>query len=360
MSEDLMESLRLIHARLSLLEDRLQGPQARPGLGAPEDEGRVVRQGRRETWRKDLPGDPNHRKGGKYEPPDVNSRRYSGKEMERIKRQLNEYWEYILQVNPRFDFSEEQVKYVTTTEVLLEMSVNLNRIFSRETLDEERQPVVVDLFAGTLLDAITMAYELRAQEIHASDLPLSGADEHDYAWYNLQRFKEVAPDKTTPIYFKRCSASEFFTQLKQTSFGFDLLYLDPPWSMPGQSKEMDHFELLDFLVQEVFNPMFYEGFKPHVIVIKTRFAWDEMEAAMKHLKSYQHVETLAFTPYRRTVHYHVMISRDYREYTWVPSEVFSHVYKGKSLPPGERRRLIPDQLPSFKFARVKPNRLIAP
>jgi len=274
---------------------------------------------------------------------------------------MNEYWEYILQVNPEFDFNEEQIKYITVTEVMLELCRNLNKFFKCESMDLDKAPVVVDLFAGTLLDAITMAYELDADKIYASDLPL--AQGKDFAWHNLQRFKEVAPEKTTPIFFQRCSASKFFTDLKISSLKMDLLYLDPPWALPGMPKEMDHKGLMKFLVEEVFNPMFHEGFKPHVIVVKTRFGWNEIDDVMKDLKSYQHIETLAFKPFRRLVHFHVMISRDYTQYNWVPSDFFSHVFRGQKLPPlppGERRRLIPDQLPSFKFERVKPNRLIAP
>ena len=335
--DDLLESLKMIHTRLEKLEND------KPGLELQSVPRWLMQHHEWETMKHEL-FTTNTVLGGKF--------RYSTETLNRMKAQYNAYWKDITGRDIKFRFGENNVKFMTVTEPALKRNLMLRKYF----VDD---PVVMEPFAGCGADTITLIYNLGARVIYASDMAEKFAV--DYIKGNVKSFQEAIPESkyTRVVLFKKSSAELFRELTEETTedgdiraVHIDLLYLDPPWTLPGMQREATPSELLQFLDDEVFKPMFERGFTPKVIVVKTRFGWKEMRDMMSQIQGYSHIDTIKFTPFKNEVNFHVLIVNRYTVSKWEPSQEYKYIYKGgeaPALPPPGEQRVI--DFGEFKYER---------
>ena len=333
-SDELLESLRLMHLRLERLENdkRTQGNESDMSLQSvprwlmQHHEWEALKQ-EFLTTRPVL--------GARF--------RYSTETLKRMNAQYNQYWKDITGRNIKFRFGEGDVKFMTVTEPALRRNLMLRKYF----VDD---PVVMEPFAGCGGDTITFMYNLGAKTIYASAMAEKFAV--NYIQGNVNNFQEAVPESgyTKVVLFKKSAAALFHELTEEIdedgniqAVHIDLLYLDPPWTLPGMKEEATPAELLQFLNEQVFDPMLERGFTPKVIVVKTRFGWKDMRDLMSHIQGYLHVDTIKFTPFKNEVNFHVLIVNRYTISTWEPSQEYKHIYKGgdaPALPPAGETRAI--------------------
>jgi hypothetical protein len=116
----------------------------------------------------------------------------------------------------------------------------------------------------------------------------------------------------------------------------DILYLDPPWTLPVETnavtpleqKEATAEELVQWLDTQVFAPMFQRGFDPRLIVMKTRFGYEAMQKIQYRFGNYSHIETIKARPFRNDFYFHVLVNNSiYAESEWIPGDRFNKIYK---------------------------------
>ena len=348
-STELLEALSLIHLRLN----RLEAAGAREGTGAvlliPH------RAAESNAW-----------EANKLEIERVNQQflagmvskkkrhQYTYEQIKEMIRKYNAYWLSKTGIDIGFTFGEANVGFMTMAEPALRRNEYLRALFPYA-------PVVVEPFAGCGADTISFMYNLGASKIYASDY--ANKFEVDYIRRNVENFKRAVPGMAdVDITLFKDKAEDFFGNLRDAPDAHgntvvphvDLLYLDPPWRLDGmsQNQEATPGELLNYLAGEVFRPLFDEGFLPHIIVVKTRFGWEEMREMMSNVKGYRHVFTMKFTPLRREVNFHVLQSDMYEVVKLLPSDDYEHIYRGKPLPalPQDETRRIKDY-GRFEYAR---------
>lgn len=346
MSGDVVESIRLLHERLAKLELHAADQRGKKARAFVADHPKALRNYLEwETMKEDVLSTmsgslgaslgvlPGQRKGEK---------RYQTAMIQKMVDQFNKYWTDNTLENIKFSFSMDHFKFLTLSEVALGRNEVLRKYFVS-------RPVILEPFAGCGADTITFLYNLHPEVILASDM--AKKFEVDYIKKNVANFKAAfAHTREVPVVLYNEKASELLARVKKEPGEnhvvvrhIDLLYLDPPWVLPGKTEEASPQELLDFLMDEVFQPMRANGFVPKVIVIKTRFGWKEMDKLMDMVRGFTQRDTLSMAPLRRTVHFHILTSNELTISNWKPSPEFMHVYRDgpePALPRGDPKRAI--------------------
>ena len=262
---------------------------------------------------------------------------YSYATLDSMIGQYNWYWKAITGRDVHFRFGKDSVKFLTVTEPALKRNEMLLKYFASD-------PVVMEPFAGPGADTVSFLFNLGAKQIYASDMTQKFSV--DYIKRNVQSFQEAFPETrhVQVVLFNKRSAT-FLRELTEEidekgvtqAVHIDLLYLDPPWQLPGMDREATPLELLQFLNDEVFDPVFERGFTPKVIVVKTRSGWQEMRELMSQIQGYLHVDTIQATPFTNEINFHVLIVNRYTVTKWIPGKIYRYAYKG-----GEAPETLPD------------------
>lgn len=357
MSSEVLESLQLIHSRLSRLEETRKG-----GDNRVEALGEVPR------WLR------NHYEWTMMQAHMDTHVRFLGRDttpskqtLKEMNRKYNQYWEEFTGRNPGFYFGLEQYKYITIAEDALKRDQKIMDWLMIEN------PCIVEPYAGYGADTVAMAFNMNPRFLFCNDR--AGAPENgkfvyvrdaieeskgrqgqrglrhtqvspfDYELKNLMRFQETFPEtlKSQVVLFNM-EARQFFeeaTEFRDTAgnimpFHCDVLYLDPNWTLPGATREATADELVDSMQAEVFEPMFRRGMRPKMIVIKTRFKWEEMRRVMDKIEGYLHMQTILFTPFTREVAFHLLITTEYDVLRIKDSDLKKFVYNKGKEPKGAK------------------------
>ena len=338
MSGEVVDSIRLLHERLERLE--LRGAETSSRFIA--DHAKALKNYLEWEAMKEEILSPAGSFLGVYPKPRSSDTKSKNESVDRMVAQFNKYWTDNTLKKIEFSFGWEHFRFITLSELALGRNMVLRRYFVS-------RPVVLEPFAGCGADTITFLYNLQPKMILASDM--AQKFQVDYIKKNIAKFKSAFPHTSEiPVVLYNERASELLARIKREPGEnhvvvphIDLLYLDPPWVIPGMKEEATPKELLDFLMEEVFQPMRANGFVPKVIVIKTRFGWKEMDKLMDMVKGFTQRDTLSMAPLRRTVHFHILTSNELTISNWTPSPEFVHVYRDGPepvLPKGDPRRAI--------------------
>ncbi len=364
MSSEVLESLHLIHTRLKKLEDERLSSEVQRGddFAVPrwlqQCHEWSIMQNELDIHRQTL--------GGDY--------RITKALLEKAIKIYNKYWYDITGVNFGFKFGIDQYKFVTPAEFALKRNLLMRRMIGVD------RPSVIEPFAGSGLDTVTMMDNLkpymmyccdsvgmeegRNDFVYASEIRmgsgarLEGMDDgpkkrggrgisamnpFDYLPQNVKKMQDSAPGtKRTQVVLFNMTAKQFFRVAKGSTFKdvsgepkafhADVLYLDPPWTLPGMSRESTADELVDYLDDEVIKPMLHEDIRPKLICVKTRFDWEEMRRVMGSVPGYLHEYTIEGTPFRSKINFHFLVSTDYDILEWEPSKEYNHATWDKEAP----------------------------
>jgi hypothetical protein len=297
----------------------------------------------------------------------------------------NMYWATQLKVD-RIDFriSKEDFAYTTLSDTALYRNTYLSSFFVNP-------PVVVDCYAGVGMDTISFMHnlmftdELSIKKIYAvennDDDDRNGRLIHNVQEYIRARDK-VQPGALVPaggdglqsqIEFYLNGTELFFQNCrhfkKNAIEEIDLLYIDPPWTLPGKenkglSGEATPMELLRFLFDTVFKHLIDSKIKVKVVCIKTRFKWEQCAPFIEMLSNYiqderkrfAHVTTLSNKPFKNVYYFHVIktVEAEYGE--WHQSGLFKKTYgvKPRVTQNGEGGAVDEYQPPNDKYERPVP------
>jgi hypothetical protein len=342
MSGEVVESIRLLHERLERLELHAADQRARTSHSFIADHAKALKNYLEWEAMKEEVLSPTSSFLGVAPRPTKGNTMKKDELIQRMVKQFNKYWYDNTVKNIKFSFSWDHFQFLTLSEVALGRNEVLTKYFVS-------RPVILEPFAGCGADTISFLYNLNPKMILASDM--AKKFEVDYIKRNVANFKAVFPHTSEiPVVLYNERASELLRRVKKEPgenhvvvHHIDFLYLDPPWVLPGTKQEATPRELLDFLMEEVFEPMRANSFVPKVIVIKTRFGEKDMGELMKMVNGFTHRDTLIMAPLRRTVHFHILTSNELTISNWKPSPEFVHVYRDgpePELPPGDPQRAI--------------------
>jgi hypothetical protein len=252
------------------------------------------------------------------------------RQIQRMVVQFNRYWKIITGKDIHFKFDKGDVSTLSSSEPSLIRDYFMSKHFTQ-------RPFIIDVFGGVGGDVITFLFMLAPEKIHCIEFV---RDQHDREKYdkllsNIQNFKAAMPDyiKNIDVQTFQSSCQTYFTQTPPPRI--DLLYLDPPWVLNGANRECTAAELIDYLIEEVFSHVFgpaaqaITNVTPHVICIKTRFGWPELESIMNKIPEFYRMDSTSNTPFRGTYYFHTLVVKNPELHTWVHSDVWNMVYDRK-------------------------------
>jgi hypothetical protein len=333
MSNEVLQSLQLIHTRLSKLEDK------KKEAGRDEAFTALLKLPK---WFHDHLEWETMKQDFIMKSQLLGVEVFSTSQINEFVRNYNMYWTDVTGKDIKFRYGNAHVKQLTLPEAALRRNVELRGYF-------KYRPTIFEAYPGCGGDTITFLYNFDPKAIYASDL--TQKYEPNYIRNNVIKFQQQFPEtkKTKVILFNK-RASDFLLELSEQQGGeeqsdehvhVDMLYLDPPWTLDGMDREMTAEEMMDYLSKEIFDPIYERGFTPKLIVLKARFDWKSMRGLMSKLPGYLHVDTMNFSPLRREVRFHIMLSTRYTVSTWHESAESKYCFKGgpePSFPRGDPRR----------------------
>jgi hypothetical protein len=359
MSEQVLESLKLIHSRLSKLEESRKAGDNRVHAMGPIPRWLqthyewTMMQAHLETHARFLGVDHS----------------YTGRQLDEMNRQYNFYWEQITGKNPKFYFGFDGVKYITAAEPAIRRNMNIKALLGMD------EPHICEPYAGYGADSVAFLMTMKAKFLYCNDkkgapengkyvyvsdlvtkpgqneAPAEGTGSSlgalngkrkpkvtawDHELKNLIRFQETYEEtQQTQVILFNMGAKEMMetagefrdTEGNMVPFHIDLLYLDPDWTLPGMKREATAAELLDNMHENILQPMFKRGQRPKAIVIKTRFQWEEMRGVMDRVDGYIHLQTMLTTPFRNEIAFHILISSEYDVVRLENSQLYDFTYR---------------------------------
>lgn len=340
---ELLELLHHLRGRVSALEDY-------GGLGAVfqmlDDEGNpleneATRYVQRGHGRK--PINP----GKKYRIP--------ARVLERMVARNDQYWSQKLKSEVHFKITERDFAFATLSDTGLYRNSYLSQFFLNP-------PVVVDAYAGVGMDSISFLFYL----YYLHDVGLKrlyivenddDEDRNDRLIHNIHEYmraKEgVEPGKVfvpsgdggggNEIDFYLNGTEKFFLNCRSFSKNavdtIDLLYIDPPWTLPdmpnsGPDGEATPAELLQFLYDTIFKHVIESRVHVRVVCIKTRFTWEQCRPFIgilsQHIsdpnKRFVHATTIKCQPFKNVYYFHVIKTVEAEYGDWEPSSAYKKVY----------------------------------
>lgn len=262
----------------------------------------------------------------------------------KINQENNDYWSYLLNKEIDFEIGEIDVAYVTASDTGLIRNQYLSSLFLNP-------PVVVDAYAGVGMDSISFLYNLYWKDGHTIKrlyVVENGGEEekerNDRLISNVQKFVAARDMQTeglvefclwgTENFFKECK------NFKKNPVNFiDLLYLDPPWTVPGRKNsgkkgEATPQELMDYVYDTILKVLIDQKIHVRVVCIKTRFEWREVSNIIELLrekikdpkKQFLHHSTIKCKPFENVYYFHSICTMEPEVGEWVETAVFEKAY----------------------------------
>jgi len=209
---------------------------------------------------------------------DVAKRKRTPEECKFFSEKFNAYFEMRTGKKWEFVITPESAWYVSAFEANMKLCKLLMTLF-------DERPTIADAFGGSGGDLAGFMFNLYPKEVFVSDSmfvhdPVVLSREGGIMEHNLRNmismFRElnaVGPTGEAPPVFhapRKLNSVDFMRSLPR-GLKLHILYLDPIWSMPGETKEMDVDQLVGFLKHNVFDPMVSMEITPRCIVLKTRW-----------------------------------------------------------------------------------------
>lgn len=262
--------------------------------------------------------------------------------MQRIRDRTDLYWSVILDQPVHFEQSEVDVAYTTASDVALFRNGYMSSFFFNP-------PVVVDAYAGIGFDTISFLYNLyfkngdnvkRIYSVENDD----DTDRNSRLIHNVTEFVRLKDEQLAHrIEFFLNGTEKFFQQCKYFAVepvdSIDLLYVDPPWTLPfrpnsGENGEATPQELLEFMYDTIFRHLIENRIRVKVVCIKTRFDWKHCEPIMDilraHIKEpteqFTHTTTVESTPFNHTFYFHIIKTLEAEYGKYQQSDVFKFAY----------------------------------
>lgn len=254
--------------------------------------------------------------------------------LEGMVHQFNQWWWDYRHMTINFTYRMDDWRYITGSEAALARNDIINLRLKAMGLTDNI--TILEPFAGSGADTITFLHDIHPTPklIVACE---NNPSKRDLADTNVTNFKQAYKErygvdcktevKIVPI------ESALAIYQKFDNIAIDLLYLDPPWEVKTGEGELQGLHLVKWLDKNVFQSFkdTWQKNRPKIIIIKTRFGKDEMKDL--EIDGYLFVDTMDFTPFRNTVHFHTLVSTDVRtHHIWVPSEKYIkiHPYAAKA------------------------------
>jgi hypothetical protein len=248
-------------------------------------------------------------------------------------KQFNQYWFDLDNKTINFHFGVEEYPFITFTEPALLRNDNL--MAKMNSMGIPVKPVIVEPFAGCGADTITFLYSMDPKKIYVCD---SNKRVSTLLQHNVENFQDAMSYEDKRVDYFVGEAKDVYNQVDTSVDEISLLYLDPPWVVEGiegrgSGGEADNAQLIDFLVEQVFQPMSVKKIIPRLIVMKTRFNWKELSKVMDKLPTnseghpqYVQTDTIYFKPLNRTVYFHTLQSTNVVLHQWKHSRIQDKVY----------------------------------
>jgi hypothetical protein len=296
--------------------------------------------------------DGKEKKGGPYP---KNGKSWQHGKIDAWVQQFNRYWYEITGREINFTFGVQHHKFLTFSEQALGRNQTISKYFLS-------RPVILEPFAGCGSDTISFLYNLQPEVVIASDM--TKKFEFDYIKENLHKFRAAYPEVAhIPVLLYNERSSVLLSRIKQEPGEghivirhIDLLYLDPPWTLPGMDREATPDELLDFMMDEVFIPMRVNKFVPKMIVIKTRFGMMDMDKLMTKIHGFELREVIIMHPLSQDIHFHIITSTEVTITRQVEGETYKNVFRNgpeSTLPPGDPQRMLEYSKYDFESAEKR-------
>lgn len=276
--------------------------------------------------------------------------------MQKIKKMtewLDSYWSTVLNTEIHFKVSRQDYEYMTLPDTALFRNTFLSSFFFEP-------PVIVDAYAGVGMDSISFLYNLywgtnegikRLYTVENYDDEARNQRLADNVQMFINKRDPSLQDKWryhvegTEMFFKNCK-----TMKNYPISHIDLLYIDPPWKVPGGKNDGDNgeatpTELLGFLYDTIFKHLIENKVHVRVVCIKTRFEWEKVAPFLDILKMHIRKETERFThcatvrnkPFNGVYYFHVIRTVEPEYGDWKPSKIFDYVYgKDRAIENGGR------------------------
>lgn len=366
LNSNIEKILKLLNKRLSKLEVSA-GSSVDTTTKQSEEEEDIPLIPRRDDFKQPKEGTvPTIRQPKKYNIPD--------RLVQKIMNYNDMYWSAILGKQVHFQITKVDLSYMTTNDVALYRNCLLTKFF----MDP---PVVVDAYAGIGMDTISFMYNLyqkgdqNVKKIYAVEnndekgrIERLAHNVHQYfdamnprigdsepvEEYRDPKFTFESSDfinlrKKTPsdTVEYHVTGTELFFKIfqkdytkKPGDYDIDLLYIDPPWTLPapyknsGAKGEATPGELIQFLYDTVFEHLIEKQIHVRVVCIKTRFDWNNCEPFLDILRShisepeemYHHEISIENKPFKNTFYFHVIKTRKALNVKYKRSKLFKKVY----------------------------------
>jgi hypothetical protein len=281
---------------------------------------------------------------------------FDDKILAKINEKNNLYWSSILGTTVQFDIGRVDVAYTTLSDTGLERNRYLQSLFLKP-------PVVVDAYAGCGMDSISFLFNLYWQNgKNIKKLYVVenlGTEERNYRLKsNLMKFVQIRdPALADRIDFCLWGTEQFFKNCMNFKVdpvdSIDLLYLDPPWTVPGRQNsgkkgEATPQELLQFLYDTIFEHLIKANINVRVACIKTRFEWDEISNITDLLrqkikdpkKHYIHRCTIQCRPFNGLYYFHTISTVEDEFAKWEGSAVYAKSYGKNRVKNGNSQKEI--------------------
>jgi hypothetical protein len=248
-------------------------------------------------------------------------------------KQFNAYWLEVHHMSINFHFGVEEYPFITFTEPALLRNDNL--MAKMESMGIPMNPVIVEPFAGCGADTITFLYSMKPRKVYVCDRDLRVSELLED---NVDNFQVSMDYQDNRVDYTVGEAKNIYNGVAESGDEISLLYLDPPWVLDGvtgkgSGGEADAGQLIQFLVEQVFQPMKAHKLIPKLIVVKTRFDWKELSKVMDKLPTnseghpqYVQTDTIFFKPLTRTVYFHTLQSTNVVLHHWEHSRIQDKVY----------------------------------
>lgn len=333
MSEEMLHTLRLMHERLSILESGVQDLHTGSSQIAQPSQG--IAQpwlAAHDAWEQTKLDALAHFLGGDTV--------WTEDKLKTAVDLFNYYLKLLLKRYVDFRFQAKNIEFLTITDISLVMAQFVRNFFTYK-------PTVLEAFAGCGADTIMFLGYTHPARIYCCE---TDPENMELLKGNVARFREGDPKTAnTAVTYHQQTAGEFITTLpepkpkqikdQQDIVRIDVLYLDPPWVLPGTTTEATPDALTAWLDTEVFEPMSNRGYLPKLIVMKTRFGYEEMKVLNQTMyKQYSHIETIHSRPFKGEFYFHILVNNTIYDYSdWVPGDNFNHVYRRAARPDGNAR-----------------------
>lgn len=286
----------------------------------------------------------------------------SAAKLKQINDQNNDYWSDLLGKRINFQIGEIDVAYTTLSDTGLIRNQYLSSLFLNP-------PVVVDAYAGCGMDSISFLYDLYWKDgssIKRLYIVENGGQEEEERnnrlIRNVQKFIDARDLHTDGLVdFCLWGTENFFRECKNFKrnpvSAIDLLYLDPPWTVPdrknsGENGEATPQELMDYIYDTILNPLIEQGIHVRVVCIKTRFDWDRVSNIIELLrkrirnpvKQFVHRSTIKCQPFRGVYYFHTISTMEPEVGEWEGTAVFKKAYEDpRQIRNGKKTRSVNDR-----------------